>query len=175
VAFKDLGDWVELGGLKLPISGKVYVLPPVSAELGPRLQVLMSSGVRLGQGERLADDDKQVLSDLAEKELYRDLLGPAYDEMIADGVSWPALKHAAMTVLVDATVDRDTAEQYWENLGKPPAVKKAAVKKPADRLPPKDPKVTEIRTRRASTAGTTSRRPPAARASRGKPSSNTGS
>ncbi len=174
MAFKDLGDWAELGGLKLPIGGKVYVLPPVSAELGPRLQVLMSSGVTLGQGGELADDDKQVLSDLAEKELYRDLLGPVYDEMIADGVPWSALKHAAMTVLVDATVDRDTAEQYWENLGKPPAVKKAA-RKPADRLPPKDPKVTEIRTRRASTAGTTSRRTPAARASRGKPSSSTGS
>lgn len=173
MAFKDLGDWAELGGLKLPIGGKVYSLPPVSAELGPRLQVLMSAGLTLGRGGDLGDDDKQVLDDMAEQEMYRDLLGPAYDEMTADGVPWPALKHAAMTVLVDATVDRDTAERYWANLGKPPAAKRAA-KKPSDRLPPKDPKVTEIRTKRASTAGTTSRKTRAPRASRGKPSSSTG-
>ena len=169
--FKDLGDWAELGGVKLPIGGKVYALRPVSAELGPRLQVLMSAGVTLGRGGELADDDKQVLDDMAEQEMYRDLLGPAYDEMTADGVPWSALKHAAMTVLVDATVDRDTAEKYWENLGKPAP----AVKKPADHLPPKDPKVTEIRTRRASTAGTTSRRSAAKKtASRGTRSSSTG-
>ena len=173
MAFKDLGDWAKLGGLELPIGGKVYSLPPVSAELGPRLQVLVSAGVTIGQGGDLDDDDKQVLDDLAEKELYRDLLGVAYDEMVADGVPWTALKHAAMTALVDATVNRETAERYWSNLGKPPAAKRAP-KKPSDRLPPKDPKVTEIRTRRASTAGTTSRRTTAPRASRGKPSSSTG-
>lgn len=172
MAFKDLGDWAELGGLKLPINGKVYALPAVSAELGPRLQLLMSAGVTVGLGQDLAADHLQVLDDQAESDLYRDILGPVYDEMVTDKVPWSALKHAAMTGLVDATVDRATAEQYWEDMGKP----QPAMKKPADRLPRKrNPKVTEIGTRRASTAGTTtSRRPAKKAASRGKPSSSTG-
>ena len=172
MAFKDLGDWAELGGLRLPISGKVYQVPPVSAELGPQLQALMSSAGDMAEGSDPSDVDRQVLDDLGEQDLFRRVLGPVYDEMVADGVPWPALKHAAMTVIFDATIDRETAERYWQTLGKPPAARK----KPADRLPPKNPKVTEIRTRRASTAGTTrSRKTAAPRASRGKPSSSTGS
>lgn len=173
MAFKDLGDWAELGGLKLPIGGKVYAVPPVSAELGPRLQVVVAAGIDVAQGNEVGNDDRKVLDDLGEQQLYRDVLGPVYDEMVADKVPWPALKHAALTVMIDSVTNRDTAESFWQNLGKPPAAKRAA-KKPSDRLPPKDPKVTEIRTRRASTAGTTSRKTTAPRASRGKPSSSTG-
>lgn len=171
MAFKDLGDWAELGGLKLPIGGKVYAVPPVSAELGPRLEVLIAAGVDVARGNDLRDDDRQVLDDLGERELYRDVLGPVYDEMLADKVPWPALKHAAMTVMIDAATDRATAERYWQSLGKPAPARK----KPADRMPPKDPKVTEIRTRRASTGGTTPRKTAAARGTRGPRSSSTGS
>lgn len=175
MAFKDLGDWAELGGLKLPIGGKVYSVPPVSAELGPQLQALMSSAGDMALGDDPSDVDRQVLDDLGELDLFRRVLGPVYDEMVADKVPWPALKHAAMTVIFDATIDRETAERYWVELGKPPAAKRAP-RKPSDRLPPKNPKVTEIRTRRASTGGTTrSRKAAAPRASRGKPSSSTGS
>jgi hypothetical protein len=170
VAFEDLGDWAELGGLKLPIGGKVYAVPPVSAELGPRLQVVVGAGIDVARGNEVADDNQKILDDLGELALYRDILGPVYDEMVADGVPWPALKHAAMTVMIDSATDRETAERFWQNLGKP----KPARKRPADRLPPKDPKVTEIRTRRASTAGTTPRKKPAARASSGSRSSSTG-
>lgn len=172
--FKDLGDWAELGGLKLPIGGKVYSVPPVSAELGPRLEVVMSVGVDVAKGNEVGEGNQEILDDLGERDLYRDVLGAVYDEMVADKVPWPALKHAALTVMMDAVYDRDTAEAFWEDLGKPPAAKKA-VKKPADRLPPKDPKVTEIKTRRASTGGTTPRKSSTAAARRGSRSSNTGS
>ena len=168
MAFKDLGDWAELGGLKLPIGGKVYSVPPVSAELGPRLEVVMSAGVDVARGNELGEGSQEVLDDLGERDLYRDVLGAVYDEMVADKVSWPALKHAALTVMMDAVYDRDTAEQFWQSLGKPAPARK----KPADRLPPKDPKVTEIRTKRASTGGTTPRKAAARRGSR---SSSTGS
>lgn len=172
MGFKDLGDWAEIGGLKLPISGKVYSLPPVSAELGPRLQILMSVGVDVSTGQRVAEADQVVLNDMDERKLYEDVLGTAYGEMVADGVPWPALKHAAMTVMIDATVDRASAEAYWESAGKSPA---PAAKKPDDRLPPKARKATATRTPKASTAGTTTRKRAASKAAtRGRPSSSTG-
>jgi hypothetical protein len=175
VAFKDLGDWAELGGLKFPIGGKVYAVPPVSAELGPRLEVVVSVGIDVAKSNELGERNQEVLDDLGERDLYRDVLGPAYGEMVADEVPWPALKHAALTVMMDAVYDRETAEAFWESLGKP----EPARKKPADRLPmswsPEDPKVTEIKTRQASTGGTKPRKSSAAAARRGSRSSNTGS
>ena len=159
MAFKDLGDWAEFGGLKLPIGGRVYTLPPISAELGPRVQALVDFGIDIMAGKEPADDNAEVLDDISEMQLFQQVLGPVYDAMQADGVPWVALKHAAMTSIIDATRDREEAEQYWEQMGKPVPAKKPA-KKPADRLPRK---ATASRTTKASTAGTTSRRKPAAK------------
>jgi hypothetical protein len=170
MAFKDLGDWTELGGLELPISGKTYRPPPVSAELGPRLQALVSTGINIAISGGVGEDDRAVLDDAAEMELYKDVLGEVYAEMVADKVPWAALKHAAMTVVIDAATNRETAEMFWLRQGKSPRPRK----RPADRLP-KDPKVTAIRTRKASTAGMTSARKAAApQAQRGRRSSSTG-
>ncbi len=171
MAFKDLGDWAELGGLKLPINGRWYTLPPISAELGPRVQALVDLGVDIALGNEPGDDAGEVLDDVAEQDLYKDVLGPVYEAMQADGVPWVALKHAAMTSIIDATRDREEAELYWEQLGKPVPAKKPA-KKPTDR---QAPKATATRTNTASTGGTTSRKRPAAKAPRGRRSSNTGS
>ncbi|HEY9353810.1 MAG TPA: hypothetical protein VIP28_11190 [Nocardioides sp.] len=172
MAFKDLGDWAELGGLRLPINGRWYTLPPISAELGPRVQALVDLGVDIALGNEPGEDTAEVLDDLAEQDLYKQVLGPAYDAMQADGVPWVALKHAAMTSIIDATRDREEAEKYWEQMGKPVPAKKPA-KQPTDRLPRK---ATATRTTKASTAGTTSRRkPPAKQAQRGRRSSSSGS
>lgn len=167
MAFKDLGDWADLAGLKLPIGGKVYVLPPVSAELGPRLQTLVSAGVDVARGKQFDDSGREVLDDLAERDLYREVLGSAYDEMVDNGVPWLVLKHAALTSIFDVTVDRDTAERYWESLGK------RAGRQPADRKTT-GRKGTASRTKPASTAGTTTSRKPAAKATPGRRSSSTG-
>lgn len=165
--FKDLGDWADLAGLRLPVGGKTYQLPPISAELGPRLQALWSAGLAFAGGGKPAAGDMVVLDDAAEQDLYPEILGPVYVEMQADGVPWAAIKHAAMTAFVDAVVDRDTAEKFWARLGKPPR------REPADH---KAPKGTARRTTPDSNAGTTSRRKPAAaKAARGRRSSSTGS
>jgi hypothetical protein len=164
VVFKDLGDWAAIGALKLPISGRVYTLPPISAELGPRVQALVDIGVDIALGNEPGDDTDQVLDDVSERDLYKEVLGPVYDAMQADGVPWVALKHAAMTSIIDAARDRTEAEQYWEQMGKPQPAKapaKRAPKQPTDR---QAPKATASRTPRASTAGTTSRRKPRAKA-----------
>lgn len=169
MAFKDLGDWAELVGLRLPIGGRTYTLPPISAELGPRVQALIDYGIDIAMGnETDADEAGQVLDDVAERDLYKEVLGQVYDAMQADGVPWAALKHAAMTSIIDATRDREEAELYWERLGKPEPAK-TPVKQPADR------KATASRTSKASTAGTTSRTPVKKAASPGRRSSSSGS
>lgn len=172
MAFTDLGDWADLVGLRLPIGGRVYVLPPIDSELGPRLQALIDYGIDIALGnDPDADDAAEALDDVAELDLYKQVLGPVYDTMQADRVPWPALKHAAMTSIINATRDREEAEAYWERLGKPePAT--TPVKQPTDRKPRK---ATGSRTPRASTAGTTSRRKPAAaKAQPGRRSSSSG-
>lgn len=172
MAFKDLGEWAELAGIKLPINGKTYALPPISAELGPRLQALVALGVDIHQGRitELSDEDKVVLDDAEEKKLYRDVLGDVYDEMEADDVEWGYLKHAAMTSVFDAVFDRETAEKYWESLGKAPEPNRAQRRA-------SKPTAAEIKAKRpASTGGTTSRRatPAKAKAAGGRRSSSTG-
>lgn len=170
MAFKDLGDWAELVGLRLPIGGRMYLLPPISAELGPRVQALIDFGIDIAFGGD-TDDGAQVLDDIAERDLYKEVLGPVYDAMQADGVPWAALKHAAMTSIIDATRDREEAELYWARLGKPePAA--PPVKQPADRKPRK---ATASRTTKASTGGTTSRRKSPNGARPGRTSSSSGS
>jgi hypothetical protein len=170
VTFKDLGDWAEIAGLQLPIAGKTYTLPPISAELGPRLQALVSVGFDLNKGriEDLSDKDKVVLDDMGERELFRDILGDVYDEMTADDVPWPALKHAAMTSMFDAVFDRDTAEKYWESLGKVRPPNRAARRSKTT--------ASASATKKASAAGTTSRRATAKKAAgtAGRRSSSTG-
>jgi len=164
MAFRDLGDWAELAGLRLPIAGKTYTLPPISAELGLRLQALFAAGFAFARGDASAAE-QIVLDDQGESDLYREILGTTHDEMTADGVPWAAIKHAAMTAAIDAAVDRETAEKFWASLGKPPG------RRPTDR---QAPKATAQQTKRASSAGTTSRKT-AAKATRGRKSSGTGS
>lgn len=172
MAFEDLGDWAEINGLKLPIGGKVYSLPLVSAELGLRIVALFELGTDLAQGRDPNPADHELLSDAEELNLFQQVLGAVYGEMLADGVPWTALKHAAMTAMIEVVYDRDRAEAYWSRLGKSTPAKKP-VKKPADRLPPK---ATASRTTKASTAGTTTRRPSGKKAAapRGRGSSSSG-
>src|SRR4051812_17989649 len=101
--FRDLSELLD-AGLLLPINGKTYVVPPVDAETGLRLQRLAEIAATVAQaaesGEQL---DAVALDDAGEVDLYRDALGTAYDEMVADRVSWPALKLAGVTAWLDAT------------------------------------------------------------------------
>ena len=170
MAFKDLGDWGSLDPLRLPLQGKTYTLPPVDSELGPRLQALISFGAEVADGDKttLSAKDRVVLDDFAEMELYQEILGDVYQEMVDDGVPWPALKHAAMTSMFDAVFDRDTAEKYWESLGKAPAPNRAARRSRTT--------ASASKTTKASAAGTTSRRklPAKAKATGGRRSSSTG-
>ncbi|MFK0217948.1 hypothetical protein ACIQWN_07095 [Streptomyces vinaceus] len=115
MAFEELGELLD-ESIELPVAGRLYAVPAPSAEIGLRTQALIHAAAVAADGGR---PDEQVLGDAAERDLYRDVLGPAHDEMIADGVKWPTLKHAAITAMVWIAQDKTAAERYWTAAGDP--------------------------------------------------------
>jgi len=119
MAFQDLGDLLD-AGLSLPYKGKTYLVPPVDAETGLRFQRLAEVAAQLAHAAETGQElEAEVLDDAGEVDLYRDALGPAYEEMLADRVPWPMLKTAAVTAWLDAAVSREAAEAYWNAAGAP--------------------------------------------------------
>jgi hypothetical protein len=188
--FKDLADYLD-PDLRLPWKGKEYRIAAPSAEVGLRCQQYATIAKALafrvleakeaGEGGdaaealELSDRERQVLSDTDEVVMYRELLGATYDELAADGASWPVIKHMAMTAMTYFTVGEEAAVAAWEGPGKaePPnrAARRAAAKSTGTAA------ANETK-RRASTSGTRSRtangQPPAAKPSRGGTSSRAG-
>ncbi|MEF3114485.1 hypothetical protein [Streptomyces chrestomyceticus] len=115
MAFEALGELLD-DSLRLPVGNRTYTVPAPSAEVGLRTQALINAAAVAADGGAV---DEQVLSDAAERDLYRDVLGPAHDQMVADGVSWPALKHCAITAMVWIAQDKAAAERFWHSAGDP--------------------------------------------------------
>ncbi|RLU85887.1 hypothetical protein CTZ27_26330 [Streptomyces griseocarneus] len=115
MAFEAVDELLD-ESLHLPIGGRTYRVPAPSAEVGLRTQAIVQAAAVAADGGRV---DDQVLTDAAERDLYADVLGTAYGQMIADGVTWPALKHSAITVMVWIAQDKDAAERYWNSGGNP--------------------------------------------------------
>ncbi|WP_411129914.1 hypothetical protein [Streptomyces sp. x-19] len=113
--FKALDELLD-ETLPLPIKGKVYTVLAPSAEVGLRTQALINAAAVAADGGKV---DEQVLGDAAERDLFREVLGPAHDEMVSDGVKWPALKHAAITSMVWIAQDKEAAERFWNAAGDP--------------------------------------------------------
>lgn len=122
MGFRDLAEVLD-PDLALPIGGKTYRVPPVDAETGLRLQRLAEHAAKVAKAAESGDDaDTVALGDDDEVDLYRQALGSAYDEMVADGVSFAALKVAGITAWLYAAVDAATAEGYWNAAGDPEAL-----------------------------------------------------
>ncbi|MEU8950895.1 hypothetical protein [Streptomyces sp. NPDC048489] len=115
MAFNELGELLD-GTLKLPISGKTYVVPAPPASTGLRVQAIMQAAATAADGGKI---NEPILADAAERDMYLDVLGTAHAEMIADGVDWPTLKHAAVTAMVWIVQSKDAAERYWNSGGDP--------------------------------------------------------
>ncbi|HET6915576.1 MAG TPA: hypothetical protein VFH56_05745 [Acidimicrobiales bacterium] len=107
--------------LRLPIHGKVYVVASPDAKTGLRVQRLMSVGAYAAAGGEVTDDDLDSLEfdDDEERDLYLRILGPAYDEMVADGLPWEIVQHAGQTALTWVAFGRDAADRIWESVGEP--------------------------------------------------------
>ncbi|WP_371677910.1 hypothetical protein [Streptomyces sp. NBC_01276] len=115
MAFEALDELLD-ERLELPVAGRLYTVPAPSAEIGLRTQALINAAAVAADGGRA---DEQVLGDAAERDLYREVLGPAHDQMVADGVKWPVLKHSAITAMVWIAQDKAAAERYWNAAGDP--------------------------------------------------------
>lgn len=150
MAFEALGELLD-ESLELPIAGRLYTVPAPSAETGLRTQAIVHAAAVAADGGRV---DDQVLGDAAERDLYAELLGPAHEQMVADAVPWPALKHAAITAMVWVAQDKAAAERYWNAAGDP---SRLAPNRAARRSPSGAASSTKSR---GSTSGTSTRPAP---------------
>jgi hypothetical protein len=123
-SFKELGELLdEFIDLPVPIGDrkdgktKTYRVESPSGRDGLKIEQITQIAVTLVQGGE--DINTEMLDDSEEKDTFRLLLGPVYDEMLADGVKWVWLRHAALTCLMWVNSGLQTAEQYWASAGDP--------------------------------------------------------
>lgn len=105
----ELREFTEFadGPLVFPYKGKKYVAPEISIPLAMRL-----NGITNGGQEQ----------ELPVTELWPLLLGPVWDEMIADNVPLALANRAGATMLADFQYGREYAEAMWETGADPKAM-----------------------------------------------------
>ena len=118
-AFKDLDEFFD-PTLKLPVGGKMYVVPPPSAEVGLLCQRLMQASIAAQAGQTVDEDGlnelaQLVLDDEQEKDLYQTILGSVWEELLANKVSWPAIQHVGQTALIWVAAGLEAAAKHWES------------------------------------------------------------
>lgn len=98
--FADYEEY-EDDHLELPIHGKTYRIPPASISTGALL-----ARVRAGETD--------LLDGMSNEDAMRLVLGPAYDEMVADDISSRALGRAYMTAGAFHEGGADMAKKVWD-------------------------------------------------------------
>ena len=111
--------------LTLVEGGPEYLIPYVSAQVGldfGRLYTKMAKAMEAAQrGEEVDPSilEGEALSDREEVDLYRDALtAEVYDQMVADGAPFVAIRMAALYVLIHDTQNADAAADFWATGGK---------------------------------------------------------
>lgn len=130
-AFPDLDEFFD-DTLRLPISGKVYVIQPVDSKTGLNMQRMMTIATQAAVGVDISPEQVAALEldDAGEDQLYRLALGDVYDQLVADGVNWPRLKHAGLTAYFFQITGREMAEKVWATGGPGKAPKRPTDRKP---------------------------------------------
>ncbi|MGW3572174.1 DUF7426 family protein, partial [Streptomyces sp. NPDC000941] len=103
--------------LELPIRGKTYRIPSPTAEDGLKVQRITTLAARLVAGGEAIDTN--LLDDDEERDLFQLCLGPVFEELRADGVTWSQLRHTGLTAMFWIVSGVETAEQYWKAAGDP--------------------------------------------------------
>ncbi|MCQ1951621.1 hypothetical protein NNX28_17015 [Arthrobacter sp. zg-Y859] len=131
MAFKDLAEVLD-DTLRIPLNGKEYVIHGVTAESGLWFQAIVEAGKAQADAQRKAKetgtdapeeielpaDVERVLEAGRNRDLQREALGDALDELISDGVSQVRINHLAQTVVLWTVAGRDQAEEYFNSGGK---------------------------------------------------------
>ncbi len=108
----DFADYQEFADpLRLPICGKTYTIPEPSFTDAITLQGLANGG-----------DIPEDLKDASGEKLARFVLGPVYDEMLADDVPNAAFNRAIATAMTDVTRGRFAAWMMWKVGNSPEAL-----------------------------------------------------
>lgn len=166
MGYVDLGSYLDDDALDTPPipstkhpAGRSYRIPSPDADTGVRLTAMVTLGVAFASGADLDQREakKLKLDDNQEKDFLEDVLGSAYGEMVADGVSWTRIQRLGRYCLLHFTLGPEAAADEVQR-GEAPApnratrrAKKATGSSPASSAAAKS-------STRGSTASTTSRR-----------------
>lgn len=184
MALKDFSTF--LNELELPIMGKTYRIPAVSAELGVKLVLLNEQAAEvlriMDANQEAAEAAEKAGKPAPEPEPFPDyeieenpstpeaLLGDVYDEMVADGVPYRAIRLASETAQFDFLYGREAAEAFWNSEGDPKAVARAL---PGSNSFSTSGGAETTTQKRASTSGTKSRTKTSRSTTAAKPASGT--
>lgn len=140
MAFKNFEEITT--PLVLPIGPKEYTIPALG----------MADGIKLAA--HLAPDSDEP--PMTNEQFHRFLLGPVYDEMLADNVPSLVVPLAAQTALVDYQTGRAAAEIFWETGGDPKGMAKVLedAKEALVQAATTPPAVARTTKRRATGSGT---------------------
>lgn len=97
MTLKDLGTFFD-PDLHLPINGKRYRIPAPDGVEGPRIRDLM-----LDKGLPTVEQTEEAIK----------VLGPAFQEMVADTVPWTMILHSGRTALIHFGFSPDMGEIHW--------------------------------------------------------------
>lgn len=155
--FEALGELLdEFIELPVPIGDrkegkrKTYHINSPSGRDGLKIEQVTQVAVTLATGGE--DINTELMDDDEERSMFQLLLGDQYEEMLADGVTWAWLRHAALTCLMWVSSGLSTAERYWASAGDP---ERMAPNRAARRSKQQDSSAAAKSTRgRASTSGT---------------------
>lgn len=169
MATRDLSAFFEDGALTYPgvpstahPAGKTYTVPSPDAKTGAWLSAIADLGVMAANGAKLSEQDASQLKldDDKQRTFYQRVLGSAYDEMLADGVSWAMLQLVGDDAYLCFGMDEDVADLVLASLGKAQARENRATRRLA-KTQATAPKTAGSKSGRASTATRARTRSPA--------------
>lgn len=111
--------WVDDDSVTIAIpsekhpDGKDYTFAAPDIDTGLQLSAIAQLGVKAGSGGELTEADlaKVDLDDDAETDLYRQVMGATYDELVADRVSWTRLQRVGRYLFIRHGLGEDAAAQ----------------------------------------------------------------
>lgn len=120
---EDFFDFLEDDALTIPgvrstahPEGKTYKIPSPDAETGMRLSALAEIAVKVNKN--LDVDKRDVtrlhLNDDEEREFSQQVLGVAYEELLADGVSWVRMQRITQYAYVHFAFSPEAAREAAE-------------------------------------------------------------
>lgn len=120
--FRDLREVFD-NSLTLPVAGKLYRIPGPSARVDLMCKTLLHAGLDVASGRPVnqAALGAIELDDNEENDLYRQVLGPVYQQLVDDGVAPKEVQFVGTTALIWVVYGDEIAERYWESGGHPEA------------------------------------------------------